>query len=1174
MILAKLATRELAPEILDICNDLAIHIFPGCWGEIDGKCNCPDYACPCKHIAAVIYTICQQIDANPFFLFELHGIDIIKELKKRNVQLQAATQTALPTLQEFLHISNIATAPQENITTEADDNSTQTDLVTNNADDPLSNDDLQALAQQIDFCTINTKIDDIVELFAPSPAGYSEGTLRKTLNTIYTKASKLATSNMKDKLSRSVATSDEQPLITLNSKGVYSFNPTWQSIEGEQYTHGNFISIEPPQKQVASETYKIDDYQAICNLYSYGISSKEFANEDLATEAVYHVWVLATKLVQAGAIIPQMYEYAKNSYRIRWIGAYINEDIATILRSLGLYLKNIPHLERVITLPPVDKTPVSYKQLDDLELAHLLLSPFITSYVMLAACEQLDTYALNIEQLLLLFAKEVTVKPKSKQLADQQLFTRILALENWLADIQIGNNDYKPVLVIQDILQKVNDNLIDVQTSLVMSITMNRYSREHGTKHIIAESIALADILQDEQYDAIRLDCMQALARLSHTLPQVNKILRNKTHTCYLALADLSVLMFQAIPTLKMLGVQLIIPKALQKFGGIHNSLKLDLETEAVSCKRGSFVTLTNLIRFSWELAVGSHEISTDEFEALKEYAGSFVRFKNEFVYIDPKVITTIDQKLQGNSCTLSPYEKFAAIITGEYNDRPIIMTDEARNSINQFLEVQEIAPPDTIRATLRPYQVRGFSWLYKNTQCKLGSIIADDMGLGKTLQVITTLEKLRLNGELDDKPAIIVVPTTLLINWTKELDKFAPCLTYTVFYGKNNTLPQEHKHLILTTYGTIKNYIDLFKKIKYRLVIIDEAQAIKNPNTSAALTIKSLKADSSIAMSGTPVENNLTEYWSIMDFANHGLLGTSANFRKTYALPIERQHNNDVLNRFLKVTSPFILRRLKSDKKIISDLPDKVVHDDYCELTPIQATLYQSVVEEIMQQLEKKSEEGESIQNRHTLVLKMILELKQICNTPLQYVNDAQYDTPEASGKVQRLFELIDELLEADKKALIFTQFKEMGLLLQKWLNERYQMKINFIHGGVPAEQRMQIVEKFQEDRREKLLLLSLKAAGTGLNLTSAQAVIHFDLWWNPAVEAQATDRAYRIGQKKNVNVYRFICAHTFEEKINAMINAKKALSELTVAEGESWIGNLSNHDIKEIFTLTEDEE
>jgi SNF2 family DNA or RNA helicase len=475
---------------------------------------------------------------------------------------------------------------------------------------------------------------------------------------------------------------------------------------------------------------------------------------------------------------------------------------------------------------------------------------------------------------------------------------------------------------------------------------------------------------------------------------------------------------------------------------------------------------------------------------------------------------------------------------------------------------------PQGLQAQLRPYQERGFSWMYRNAQIGFGSVIADDMGLGKTLQVITTLLKHKEAGALEKEKALIVAPTGLLTNWLAEFEKFAPDMNCKLYHGSARKIDKKEKYdVLLTSYGVVRSEADELKKMKWHSVVIDEAQNIKNYETAQSKAIKSIPAGNFIAMSGTPVENRLSELWSIMDFSNRGILDSLPKFKEQYGNPIQNQNDTAVAEKLKLVTSPFMMRRLKSDKSIISDLPDKIEMDCFSQLTKEQAGLYEKTLQAALKEIEGiESTDQKSLFVRQGLVLQMILALKQICNHPTQFLKN-NIRKPELSGKTELLFDKLESIVEANEKVLVFTQFTEMGHLLQHFITERFGEAPLFYHGGCTVKQRSEMVQAFQTNRADKIFILSLKAAGTGLNLTAANHVIHYDLWWNPAVEAQATDRAYRIGQKNNVMVHRFITKGTFEERINEMIQNKKALANLTVATGENWIGNMSNKELREMF-------
>jgi len=477
-------------------------------------------------------------------------------------------------------------------------------------------------------------------------------------------------------------------------------------------------------------------------------------------------------------------------------------------------------------------------------------------------------------------------------------------------------------------------------------------------------------------------------------------------------------------------------------------------------------------------------------------------------------------------------------------------------------MKIEDISVPDNLNATLRPYQERGFKWLYSNYKKQFGSCIADDMGLGKTIQVITLLLQYK-NENKKPKPSLVICPTTLIGNWEKECQKFAPSLNLNIYHGFDRELNTKNIDVLITSYGTFRRDVEKFSKKNWNFLIIDEAQNIKNSETAQTKAIKSLKADNYIAMTGTPVENKLTELWNIYDFINKGYLGSLTQFKTELANPIEKYRDKNTIEKLKKATAPFLLRRLKTDKTIISDLPDKISVDEYCYLTKEQAAVYQNIVEDIMQQVEN----SEGIQ-RKGLIFKLITSLKQICNHPAHFAQKGNIES-ESSGKASKALSIIKNLLENKEKALIFTQYREMGDILQKIIKKELKEEAIFFHGGVSRKKRDEMVNLFQNDRKTRLMIISLKAGGTGLNLTEASNVIHYDLWWNPAVENQATDRAYRIGQEKNVMVHRLITLGTFEEKIDEIIKSKKELADLTVSTGENLITEMSNKDLRDIFTL-----
>jgi len=471
------------------------------------------------------------------------------------------------------------------------------------------------------------------------------------------------------------------------------------------------------------------------------------------------------------------------------------------------------------------------------------------------------------------------------------------------------------------------------------------------------------------------------------------------------------------------------------------------------------------------------------------------------------------------------------------------------------------VDPPSSLRGTLRPYQHKGLSWLAFLDALGVGALLADDMGLGKTVQLLA-LEALRRERE-PRPPTLIVCPLSVLGNWQREIERFTPELRSHVHHGVDRALPTGYD-LILTTYNLATRDVDVLRETQWDRVVLDEAQHVKNSASAVARAVRRLPARHRVALTGTPVENRLTELWSIMDFLNPGVLGPASIFRARYSVPVERYADDQAAARLRRVTRPFLLRRLKTDAAVISDLPEKLERTQWCNLTVEQATLYRAVVDEMLTKLT----EGRAGPQRKGLVLAAMTKLKQVCNHPAHLLGDGS-PLPGRSGKLDRLEEILANALADGDRALVFTQFARFGAMLTPYLRTQLGTDVAFLHGGTAKGARDAMVERFQTGTGPAILLLSLKAGGTGLNLTAANHVVHVDRWWNPATEAQATDRAFRIGQRRDVQVHRFVCIGTIEERIDAMIAEKRTLAQVAVGSGEGWLTGLSTSDLLELVAL-----
>ena len=586
---------------------------------------------------------------------------------------------------------------------------------------------------------------------------------------------------------------------------------------------------------------------------------------------------------------------------------------------------------------------------------------------------------------------------------------------------------------------------------------------------------------------------------------------------------------------------------------------------------------------FRWTLAVGDKELTKDEFEKLVNARSPLVFLDRRPVLISPKdreALAAFKQRMKEGAEQISFFEALRLRLAGATHlhglaTETIISTprlDALLASLEQARSVEGRVLPGGFVGELRPYQQRGHSWMYFLVDQGFGGCLADDMGLGKTVQAIAVMLDWR-KRENRRGAILIVCPVSVLGNWRRELHRFGPELRVTMHHGKGRATTVDEMRaslegcdIMLTSYNLLQRDEELFTAVNFEGLILDEAQNIKNPTTKQSKVARRLSGHFRLALTGTPLENRPLDLWSIMDFLNEGLLGTRTQFLQTLEHPIVKQRRQSSMNALARLVRPFVLRRLKTDPEIVTDLPEKSEQIVAATLSREQAILYESVVRKGLQEVEKAAE---GIQRRGA-ILTTLLRLKQVCNHPAHYLMDGS-TLANRSGKLDLLAEMAEEAIEEGDRCLVFTQFKEMGSLLKTHLEERIGGPVLFLHGAVPQKERDNMVTTFQEAKPDgpKVFVLSLKAGGTGLNLTAANRVFHFDRWWNPAVEDQATDRAFRIGQQRNVFVHKFVCTGTLEERIQQMLDRKRAVAENLLAAGENWITELSNEELKRLLVL-----
>ncbi len=598
-------------------------------------------------------------------------------------------------------------------------------------------------------------------------------------------------------------------------------------------------------------------------------------------------------------------------------------------------------------------------------------------------------------------------------------------------------------------------------------------------------------------------------------------------------------------------------------------------EQEARTASAGnvgrSGVGLSSIVDFQWQLAIGDSSISREEFDQLRNQQSPLVRFQGEWVYFDTSASAQAAQFLDTQSSgqmTLGQAIRMAGGATDDEIDLPIFGLD-AESWIKRLLdaapdaEFEKQEQPKVFNGTLRPYQLRGLAWLLFMQRGGIGACLADDMGLGKTIQLIALLLKERESDEFYG-PTLIFCPMSVVGNWKREIERFASDLKVTIHHGPERLTGDAFvqaaakSDAIITTYALGHRDLETLRKVMWHRIVLDEAQKIKNPSAAQTIAIRSLPSTHRIGLTGTPLENHLSELWSIMEMLNPGILGNAAAFRRRFAVPIERLGDSNRAKQLKTMIRPFILRRIKSDPAVECDLPEKMEMKVFCNLTAEQAALYERVVADTMATVESTT----GIRRRG-VILASLTRLKQICNHPVHFLDDGT-ELDGRSGKCERLVDMMEEVISENDRALVFTQFRKMGDLLATLIKKRLRTEAIFLHGGTTSKKREQMVDHFQDPNSDvRVFLLSLKAGGLGMNLTAANHVFHFDRWWNPAVEDQATDRAHRIGQTRRVQVHKFVCMGTIEDRIDKMLTEKVSLADRIVGSGDDWITGLSNEDL-----------
>ena len=858
----------------------------------------------------------------------------------------------------------------------------------------------------------------------------------------------------------------------------------------------------------------------------------QFSSDDgtASYSFLFYLFKFLNLLCSAGALIPYVLN-DEETLKIIWRPFETLPPVSVMLNSatsLECGLLTTPQLFR-INLENKQVSATGQHAVSGRSVVDILASAFLSEWVrhkFMLFRESLGREGdIEYKQLLNLFFMGMFIDVSSP--AKRSL---PMAIDRWLSVLHIDFSAYRYAITIKDLSKRVKDDSNIMNFAVSMDVLVED---EDGT-----EKIPLSKCND--------LEILRAPVALSNYLPEIKELFSNQK----IALSETRLVSFldSASSLLTRMGMIVNLPKALAK--ELKPRLVIRGNTDGASLVR--YLDLNTLQDFQWQIAIGDEVMTLKEFEKLVRQKRAMVHFRDGFVKMDTGEFFRLLKKAKAQAPDINDFLK--AHFSGD-----TVLAFDARETIDNIFREHNFPIPSSLNARLRPYQKRGYNWVCSLLLSGFGCILADDMGLGKTVQSIATILRLKEEGLLNNG-CLVIAPAALLDNWEKELNRFAPTLNVSRYHG-NRRIIDRKRDIFLTTYQTAVRDTEKLKAEIFSLLLVDEAHLMKNTETRVSRTVKQLRSQYRLALSGTPVENRLEDLRSLFDFILPGYLGDAPKFREQYRVPIEVMRNREKAQALQKITSPFLLRRLKTDKNIIKDLPEKIVTNEYAILEKEQAALYENVVAESI----KKSETIDP-QDRSSLIFYLLTSLKQICDHPRVYDKESPANV-ELSGKAQLLITLLGEIMANREKTLVFSQYVETLVCLERIIKKELGEAALIYHGGLNQKTRAEIVGRFQNDPAARIMLVSLKAGGLGLNLTAASRVIHYDLWYNPAVENQATDRAFRIGQKRTVFVHRFITRNSFEEKIDEMITSKQELVNMTVKSGESWLARMSHEELRTLF-------
>lgn len=1106
--LAGLRAGIMTPAFIETLKRKKVRLIPARWNLIERECTCPDWGDPCKHMAAVLFLLAKEIDHDPRLLFKLAGFDLTAihvSGDAEAVQFIPLQEQPIPLILRKTELKKTITdgdtgLPLEPLRFELGES--YLPLITNilpNTPNFTSPDFIVKLTEFYHKAIFNYGINFYAgEEKKLKAVPLKQDTEKLALNPFLFSEIKINTDNLNCKDNEFPLT--RKKYVTLNITLPARKETTFTLFQASSIFDGKNIT------KGISESGKI-----IISFYS-----------------------LTKKIIQSSAFIPAVFSENKH-ISIFWKALDSSSEIKN----------DIEHFASILN----DNFFPCVKQWGKIYCAELLLAAFLTEYADTLQFIPHHSYAADKEIDALFFSGErINIGIPGKRNLDTVIYS-------WLAVLNYSNCGYEYRLTLTQI--KAGEAFL-LSALVRKSIEQKKLTeRIQINEENDADSFSLEAEYVPPPFEELSIaakksknpdELLRFPATLASYLPALSLLAAKKT--VRLSSEETSAFLQKSSKLLQKFGIDIVLPKSLKTL--LLPKPVVKVETVKGAGNVVSFLKMDDMLEYDRAVMLGDTILSYEEFKRLFEHKQGLVRFNDEFILLDPEQVAKMFVRFENPP---DSSEALQAVFSGD-----AICSISAKKLLDSIFKETDTAVPYNLHATLRPYQEKGFRWLYANIKSGFGCLLADDMGLGKTVQIISLILACKNSGELD-APVLVTAPASLITNWEYEIKKFAPDLVTSMYHGNKRKFMQS-SDVIITTYQTMQKDVEKIKDKKLFCVILDEAQAIKNSGTKKAKAVKAIQAKAKIAMTGTPVENNLEDMRSIFDFFLPGYLGSADEFKKAWRIPIELHNSTEAAERLKKITAPFLMRRLKTDPAVISDLPDKIITNQYCNLTPEQLALYENLIETEL----GKVMSAETKVQRQAYMLKLLTALKQVCNHPRSYDKTSPAEMLR-SGKTTALIELLSGILSTGEKTLIFSQYVGTLEILQKIIKKELNTESLLLHGQMPALKRKKAVEEFQNNPAYRIFLISLKAGGTGLNLTAANRVIHFDLWYNPAVEDQATDRAFRIGQTRNVFVHRFICSGTFEEKIDEMIQKKRAISGMSISSGETWISKLSNEELAGLF-------